>query len=329
MRHDRFVTLPAACLLALFLNTNLCPAAEITRSSGIDRSAFDTSVKPGENFFRYVNGEWIKHNPIPPEYGRWGSFPKLRDDNLLALREILEDLAKDDPAKNGKKLDDNRRKLRDFYRTAMDEAQLDKLGVSPLADELARIAKIENREDLIAEIARQRADGRSALFLFYVSPDEKQSDINAAHLRQGGLGLPERDYYLGTTDDSKRIRGEYRNHVAKMLELLGDKPAEAEAGADAVLKLETQLAEASRTPVQLRDREGAIQQKDHGRAGGARAQRELAGILEGHRRCRHAERHRRPARVLRAGQFAPRFGLARRVAQRICAGIWCTTWRPT
>ncbi len=256
MRHNQITLFSAIWLCVFLLNANVCRAAEATLSSGIDRSAFDTSIKPGEDFFRYVNGTWIKHNPIPPEYGRWGSFPKLRDDNLLALREILDDLAKTD-----KKLDGNRGKLRDFYRTAMDEARLDQLGVSPLADELSRIAKIENRDDLVAELGRQRAGGRAALFMFYVSPDEKQSDRNAAHLRQGGLGLPERDYYLGTTEDSKRIRTQYREHVAKMLGLLGDAPAEAQAGADAVLKLETRLAEASRTPVQLRDREAQYNKK--------------------------------------------------------------------
>jgi putative endopeptidase len=256
MRQNQLALFSAACFWGMLLTANVCPAAEATQSSGIDRSAFDTSIKPGEDFFRYVNGTWIKHNPIPPEYGRWGSFPKLRDDNLLALREILDDLATTD-----KKLEGNHAKLRDFYRTAMDEARLDQLGVSPLADELARIAKIENRNDLVAELGRQRAGGRTALFMFYVSPDEKQSDRNAAHLRQGGLGLPERDYYLGTTDDSKRIRTQYREHVAKMLELLGDTPAEAQAAADAVLNLETSLAEASRTPVQLRDREAQYNKK--------------------------------------------------------------------
>jgi len=119
MRHDRISRFSAVCLFGLLLSAHPCPAAETTLSSGIDRAGFDTSIKPGDDFFRYVNGTWIKHNPIPPEYGRWGSFFKLRDDNLLALREILDDLAKTD-----KKLDGNRAKLRDFYRTAMDEAKL-------------------------------------------------------------------------------------------------------------------------------------------------------------------------------------------------------------
>jgi len=231
-------------------------AAEPQLASGVDRMGFDTSVKPGDDFFSYVNGTWIKHNPIPAEYSRWGAFPKLRDDNLLALREILEDLGT-----GGKTADGNRQKLADFYRTAMDEVRLEKQGVSPLADDLARIAKISSTDELIAEIARLRAEGTSTLFAFYVSPDEKDSSVYAAHLRQAGLGLPERDYYLGTTDDTQRIRQQYVEHVAAMLRLLGDSPEAAQRGADTVLALETRLAEASRSPVALRDREAQYNKK--------------------------------------------------------------------
>src|SRR4026209_1450711 len=115
MRHNRIAPFSAVCLCGLLLIANACRAAEATLASGLGRAGLDNSIKPGDDFFRYVNGTWIKHNPIPPEYGRWGSFFKLRDDNLLAVREILDDLAKTD-----KKLDGNRAKLRDFYRTAMD-----------------------------------------------------------------------------------------------------------------------------------------------------------------------------------------------------------------
>ena len=231
-------------------------AAEGVLNSGVDRLGFDTSLKPGENFFGYVNGTWIKHNPIPAEYSRWGSFPKLRDDNLIALREILEQLTKETGS-----LDPDRKKLRDFYASAMDEARLEKEGARPLVGELERIGKIKGRDELLAELAHLRATGTPVLFAFFVSQDEKQSDRYAAHLRQGGLGLPEREYYLGSTDDSKRIRAEYRNHVAKMLTLLGDSPEAAAKGADAVLSIETRLAEASRTPVQLRDREAQYNKK--------------------------------------------------------------------
>src|SRR5882724_11103910 len=123
-----------------------CCAADLVLKSGIDRSTFDLSVKPGDDFFQYVNGSWIKYNPIPPEYSRWGAFPKLRDDNLLALKEILEDLS------NQKELTPERRKLRDFYHAAMDEKAIERLGDSPLKPALERISKVDTGDKLIAEI---------------------------------------------------------------------------------------------------------------------------------------------------------------------------------
>jgi putative endopeptidase len=225
--------------------------------SGIDRSNFDTAVQPGQDFFQYVNGNWIKNNPIPPEYSRWGAFPQLRDNNLVYLRQILDELAGDPGA-----LDPDRRKLRDLYRSATDEAALAHEGTTPLSPELERIAKINDRDELVVEVGRLHASGFGAMFSFGAYPDERQSDRYAAHLRQGGLGLPERGYYLGTSDDSKRIRTQYREHIAKMLALLGDSPESASAGADVVLDIETKLAEASRTPVQLRDREAQYNKKD-------------------------------------------------------------------
>jgi putative endopeptidase len=226
-----------------------CHAAESLKS-GVDRAGFDTAVKPGENFFQHVNGTWIKENPIPAEYSRWGSFPKLRDDNLIALREILEGLVKIPES-----LDENRRKLRDFYNVAMDEKKIQELGASPLTESLKQIESVDSIPKLIVEAARLRGVGIGTLFSFYVDQDAKQSERYAAHLDQGGLGLPDRDYYVGDSPDSKRIRKLYQEHVAKMFELLGDKPEEAAAGAEAVLKIETKLAEASRTPTDLRDRE--------------------------------------------------------------------------
>jgi len=131
----------------------------VALKSGVDRSGFDLSVKPGDDFFQHVNGTWIKRNPIPPEYSRWGSFPKLRDDNLIALREILDDLPKQKAA-----LSDERRKLRDFYRTAMDEAEIQRLGASPLKPSLQRIGKIESQKELVTDIGRLRATGIDTLF---------------------------------------------------------------------------------------------------------------------------------------------------------------------
>jgi putative endopeptidase len=218
--------------------------------SGIDRANFDESVKPGDDFFHYVNGNWIRHNPIPAEYSRWGSFSQLHDDNLVHLREIVEGLAKE-----GGPLDENSRKIRDFYATAMDEAKLEKVGVDPLKDELDRIAKLKGRDELVAEIGHLHAMGIGALFGVHVAQDEKQSTRYIVYLHQGGLSLPEREYYVGTSDYYKQIRGQYVEHNAKMLGMLGHRPDKTAALADQVLTIETKLAEASKSPVQLRDRE--------------------------------------------------------------------------
>jgi len=231
-------------------------AAESTLPSGIDRSNFDTSVRPNDDFFQFVNGNWVKNNPIPPEYSRWGAFGKLHDDNLIALREIVENLQK-----QAALLDENRRKIRDFYATAMDQTKLDQQGAKPLAPELEKIAKINGRDELITSLGYLHTHGVSGLFSFSVSQDEKQSDQYVAHLRQGGLGLPERDYYLSDSEEQKKTRELYHQHVANMLSILGDSTESASAGADAVLAIETKLAEASRTPVQLRDREAQYNKK--------------------------------------------------------------------
>lgn len=218
--------------------------------SGIDRANFDTSVAPGQDFFQFVNGGWIRRNPIPAEYSRWGAFAELHDENLLKLRTIVEDLSK-----SGEPLDANRRKLRDFYRTAMNEQQLEEQGTKPLAGEFLRIDAVQNRNDLIAELGHLRSRGIAAGFSLYVDQDEKRSIRYIVYLRQGGLGLPEREYYLGQSDYFKKLRADYRNHIARMLELIGESPDAAVKAADSVIAIETKLAKASRTPVQLRDRE--------------------------------------------------------------------------
>jgi putative endopeptidase len=226
-----------------------CAAENSSLVSGIDRATFDTSIKPGENFYQYVNGEWIKQNPIPAEYSRWGAFMKLRDDNLIILHDILEGLSPTEP------LSGERQQLRDFYRTAMDVAKRDEQGAKPLEGRLARIEKIASAADLVQLLGELRAEGSSQLFGLFVDQDEKRSTHYAVYIHQGGQGLPERDYYLGKSEDSEKIRAQYLEHVAKILMLLGDGEEAARAGAETVLKIETQLAEGSRTPVELRDRE--------------------------------------------------------------------------
>jgi putative endopeptidase len=256
MRQLRLATVLLLCVSCAAGTGLVARAAERELKSGIDRSTFESSVKPGENFFLYVNGTWVKNNPIPPEYSRWGAFPKLQDDNLKALRAILDGLKKDSGT-----LDVDSQKLRDFYKTAMDEAQLEAAGAKPLAGTLEAIAKIGDRKQLITELAKHHLAGNPALFRFFVRPDDKQSSQYAVYVYQGGLGLPEKEYYLGKTKDSEKIRAKYLQHVATMLRLLGDSPQEAARNAEVVMKIETQLAEASRSPVQMRDREANYNKK--------------------------------------------------------------------
>jgi putative endopeptidase len=246
MKLARFSISVACIVLGLSSATSNAESLK----SGIDRTTFDTSIKPGDDFFQYVNGTWIAHNPIPPEFSRWGAFNKLRDDTTLALRGILEGLNDEN-----QKLDGERLKLRDFYRTAMDEKKIEKQGLAPLRDELQRIAEIETTEDLVNVLAHLRTIGVSPLFHVSVSLDAKDSTHYAVQLWQGGLGMPDRDYYLSDKPDSKRIREQYQEYVAGTLKPLGDSDETATKNAKTILNIETKLAEASRTPTQLRDRE--------------------------------------------------------------------------
>ena len=243
-------------LVSVFFVGSLMSAAEPPLKSGIDKANFDMSVKPGIDFYDYVDANWNKNNPIPPEYTRWGAFSQLQDESLIAMRTILEGLSNIEG-----RLGPDARKLRDFYATAMDEKKLKEQGLTPLAGDLETISKLKQPDELLPLVAHLHINGVSAVFSFSVHQDEKLSTRYVSHLRQGGLGLPDRDYYLGKTEDSKKIRDEYRQHVEKMLGLLGDAPEAASTAADAVLKIETQLAEAARTPVQLRDREANYNKK--------------------------------------------------------------------
>ena len=230
-------------------------AADAPLKSGIERSYFDESVKPGQDFFQYVNGGWIKKNPIPPDQSSWGVDQVMHEQTLVWLRDIIESLSKK------KDLTPNEQKIRDLYATATDDAKLQKDGAAPLKDELDAIAKAQSIDQLVALIAHEHVNGLDVTFNFSINPDEKVSTQYRVHLSQGGLGLPERGYYLDDDEDQKQIRTQYMAHVAKMFELLGDTPAAAKSEAKVVMDIETQLAKASRTPVQLRDVEAQYNKK--------------------------------------------------------------------
>ena len=198
----------------------------------------------------YADGGWIKRTEIPPEYSRWGSFNELIEKNNDALHEIAEKAANThvDP-----KLAPETQKVGDYYASGMDEKTIEAMRTKPLAEEFKSIEAIKDRNDLLKEIAHLHTLGIPALFDFDAGQDAKDSTHDIAQATQGGLGLPDRDYYTKTDEPSKKLRDQYVDHVTKMLTLLGEPPAPAADHAKQILALESKLAEASRTRVQLRD----------------------------------------------------------------------------
>ena len=216
---------------------------------GLDPADMDTTYKACDDFYKYADGGWVKKNPIPPEYPSWGTFSELAERNRTALRRILDRLAADKSAAPGSE----EQKIGDFYAGCMDEAAIEAQGAKPLAAELERIDKIQSLSDLQNELARLQTLGVNALFGFGSQQDRKNSSEVIAGASQGGLGLPDRDYYTKTDEPSKQLREKYATHVGKMFSLLGEEPEKAAASARTVVTIETRLAEASMTRVERRD----------------------------------------------------------------------------
>jgi putative endopeptidase len=216
---------------------------------GIDTAGMDRSQKPWDDFYQFANGKWIAETDIPPDRPAVISFTMLAKHNRQQLHKILEEAAQ---AKNADR-DSIRGKVGAFYRSGMDEKKIEEQGAKPLQSELERIAAIKTAKDLLPALARLHTFGSSAAFAFGSTPDLKNSRRVIAAFSQGGLSLPDRDYYLKDDARLKKIRSEFVAHVAKMFELLGDNRAEAERQAKTVLAFETQLAKASRARVDLRD----------------------------------------------------------------------------
>jgi putative endopeptidase len=216
---------------------------------GLDLAYLDRSISPCDDFFGFADGGWMKNNPIPPAYPAWATFNKLHEQNEDALRDILEEAAKDKTAAHSS----NWQKIGDFYTSCTDESQIEAAGLKPLDAELKRIAAIQDTSSLQAEIAHLQRQGVSAVFRFGSEQDFKDSSKEIAAAGQGGLGLPDRQYYLKDDDRSKQLRGAYVQHVANMLHLMGDDAATATAESKTVLSIETLLAKASMDRVDLRD----------------------------------------------------------------------------
>jgi putative endopeptidase len=232
----------------LFVDSLGTPASSGDR--GFDISNMDPNVPACENFFQYANGGWVTRNPIPAAYASWGRFNELSDKNQEQLRQILDDAAKSKAAK-----DSNEQKIGDYYAACMDEAGIETAGLAPLMAQFKRIDAINSNASLQTEVAKLHSSGVRVLFGFGSAQDFKQSTQVIGQLRQGGIGLPDRDYYTKTDDKSKELRDKYLSHIAKMLALAGDDASTAQAHAQTVVAIETKLAEASMTRVEQRNPE--------------------------------------------------------------------------
>jgi predicted metalloendopeptidase len=208
----------------------------------------DPTCKPCDDFYQFVNGNWLKDNPIPNAFAAWGTFNILQQDNRKVLREILEDATRAE-ANAGEAT----RLVGTFYGSCMDEAHIDSRGITPIADELARIDGIKDTRGLQAEIARLHNAGVPAVFQFGSAPDRQNSSRTIPNIGQGGLSLPNKDYYTKTDDKSKQTRAEFVKHMARMFELLGHTAQRASEEADTVLRIQSQLADGAMDPVEVRD----------------------------------------------------------------------------
>ncbi len=215
-------------------------------NNGIDESIFDKNTRPQDDFFQYVNRNWLESNPIPPEEARWGTFYVSRDKSWEALREILEEL-------NGLDLEQGteEQKLRDFYLTGMDEPKLNSEGIVPIKKDLDEIFSLGEKSEIAGFLAKIHLKGVSPFWAFDVDPDLKNSDLSALYLGQSGLGMPDRDYYLSEDAKFTEIRKKYLEYLSGLFSLAGIKKNSNDALK--VLEIETRLARASMTRIELRD----------------------------------------------------------------------------
>lgn len=230
-------------------NVHAKDGSKPSNSKGLDLTTIDKKTSPAADFYQYAVGEWIKNNPIPDAYGRWGSFEVLAESNFNILKKILESSAADKNAPQGS----STQKIGDFFSAGMDTVKIEKEGTLALEPYLKEIDAVSDVKGLYEEIAKLHSYGVSALFDFYAGADAKNSSMVIAQLGQSGLGLPDRDYYLKDDSRSKEIRAKYPEHIQKMFALLGYPQEEAQKAAGVVMTIETELAKVSMDRVEMRD----------------------------------------------------------------------------
>jgi putative endopeptidase len=249
MRYLRKIK-PLFLILISFLSFSVAGQERLKNNTFINPAYMDFTKTPGEDFYQYANGRWLAENPIPAKETRWGSFNVLREFNSQALKTILTEVQADTKAQSGSL----RKRVGDFYAAAMDSMAIEKAGATPIQPDLERIKAIKSTEDILNELAYQRATGTgNPLFGFAVGQDRKNPKVMVPQLFQGGTSLPDRDYYLKNDARSQKIQAAYKTYVTKLFTLSGSSEDTAKASAEKIFALEKKLAAAQMSRVELRD----------------------------------------------------------------------------
>jgi len=248
MNHFKIIaSLFASVIITIFLLA--CSGNETSKDRGFDLANIDSAVSPTDNFYQYAVGNWVKNNPIPDDYSRWGTFEQLYEESYVVLKKVLEDAASVTNAPKGSVT----QLAGDFFASGMDSLKIERDNIKPLIPLFESIDAIENKDDFIKTVAAFHKSSINTLFFFFSGSDNMNSNMNIAQIYQGGMGLPEVDYYTKNDDRSKEIRAKYIEHITKMFTLLGDKEDAAAVKANTVMKLETKLAGGANTRLENRD----------------------------------------------------------------------------
>jgi len=244
-KHQSIKFLTFTALIALWS----CSGGEKRATLAFDPVNMNKSVAPGQDFYEYANGTWIKNTAIPGDRARWGAFDMLQEENNILVKAILEEAAASKDAAKGSNL----QKVGDFFATGMDTVAIEKAGINPLKADFDKIDALSTKDQIQKYIAEYHLNGIAPGFFFYVAQDQKNSTMMVANMNQGGLGLPDRDYYFGTDSRSQEIRNGYLKYVAKTFELAGTNATEAEKIAVDIMNFESRLAKVSLTRNEQRD----------------------------------------------------------------------------
>ncbi|WP_270439197.1 M13 family metallopeptidase [Bacteroides bouchesdurhonensis] len=245
MKITKYLPILAVCLMTTGCNSK----KGAVLASGIDLANLDTTALPGTSFYQYACGGWIQAHPLTDEYSRFGSFDMLNENNREQLKGLIAELA----AKKDNVPGSAAQKVGDLYNIAMDSVKLNQDGFAPIKEELIEIDGLNGKEDIYVYLAEIQKKGIRPYFMLYVGADEMNSSMNIVQTYQGGLGMGQRDYYLENDEQTQKIRDKYQEHVAKMFQLAGYDEATAKKAVTAVMNIETRLAQASRSQVELRD----------------------------------------------------------------------------